>query len=964
MPSAAELTVDVYASLQKEAVARHGERTLVLLQMGAFYEVYDDVREDSPQIGVCVNILYLNPVRHANETRAWYQCGFKKEYFDRYRRMLMERRYTVVLADQDEDDARVRRLTQTLSPGFDPDASESVVAVALVADGSAVHVARLDTLINRTELFRVESGGDPNCLMGRLRRALVERGPCHEIEVHRDGPSTECSAFDDEAALATAFPGAAIRLVDRRPLGRKGRFVYDRRWQVLSLETHMGRHAGVGDDVLGKLGLRDETPEGLAAYVLLLALASAHDPEIVAGLHPPHTSEGGRGDGALRLLDGTARAVELFESEHMSVLSLFKQHVRTSMGRRSLRERLRRPSAVPARISEWIDESAAMRDTLERGQLKGWSRLLSSMGDVDRLAARLAAKRLRPSEMPTLLRSLDAARDVLVETPPFIQAGTRGADFATVGLALPRLLGSIGSLFEAETAHDGVAGLFARACDDPRLRNLEEARASVVAVDAEIASIGKTIDALIGKAGCVNVVNSMAGYAMLITKHRAAQVEKAMPSRFAFVAHNKTSQARFDDAVSLELMRRYGETRACVELEADRLFRATLTEMNDLFFREAGAALGRVIGHLDMLHGAARHAMQSGYELPTLDTQMWGEPAGVHAVDMRHPVVETLVVKSGRAFRSNTVHLDAERCMLLYGVNSAGKSSLLKGMAINVVLAQCGLFVACRSMTLRPFRTLALHIGGRDDIFRAQSTFVKEIEEINVVLRIAARDGTGLLFLADELGNSTEDESAVRIVASLLHVLLGRRSTVLLATHMFALQSNTFVRSLPALSNWHMRVDFEGDQGVVFERELRPGLPSERSYGVRIASRLLAEHTSMLTALRSGMHAPPPPLEASASVSRYDRRVVAMRCTFCDYRPTKPTDRPLEIHHIEEQRTAVAGFVPSGKRVHDPSNQVATCMFCHDEIDRGNIVVRGYVDTIDGRRLDWERRIPAEDEPI
>ena len=375
-----------------------------------------------------------------------------------------------------------------------------------------------------------------------------------------------------------------------------------------------------------------------------------------------------------------------------------------------------------------------------------------------------------------------------------------------------------------------------------------------------------------------------------------------------------------------------------------RLLDELVARLNDLFFVEHADAIAETVGVIDVAHGLGRLSLARGYCRPTLDGE---SDAGCIALRaLRHPILEGLVDANGHAYVRNDVALSARESMLLYGVNSAGKSSLLKAIATAVLMAQCGLFVAADAMRLAPYSRIAIHIGGTDDMYRAQSTFVREVEELREVLAASRADGPRTLFLADELGNSTEDTSAVRLVAATLHTLYLRKATLVLATHMFSLQDNAYVRGLTGVRNCHLKVDFAN--GIVFERTLQPGLPATRDYGVRIAEKLLVDDEDMLRALTSDWH---DHRERWMSGSRYNRHVFADACCVCGYRPTEAHHKPVAWHHIREQSTAVDGLLPDNRPLHASANLMSVCEQCHAAIHAGLVEVGGYEETADGRRL-------------
>ena len=124
---------------------------------------------------------------------------------------------------------------------------------------------------------------------------------------------------------------------------------------------------------------------------------------------------------------------------------------------------------------------------------------------------------------------------------------------------------------------------------------------------------------------------------------------------------------------------------------------------------------------------------------------------------VRHPIIE--IINEEIKYIANDIKLGHEQDgILLYGMNSAGKSSLMKSIGLSVIMAQAGMFVPCKKMEYYPYNKLYSRIPGGDNIFKGQSTFVGEISEIRNILK-CADDKT--LIIGDELCSGTETNSAI-----------------------------------------------------------------------------------------------------------------------------------------------------------------------------------------------------------
>ena len=88
---------------------------------------------------------------------------------------------------------------------------------------------------------------------------------------------------------------------------------------------------------------------------------------------------------------------------------------------------------------------------------------------------------------------------------------------------------------------------------------------------------------------------------------------------------------------------------------------------------------------------------------------------------------EQLLKDERTAYVPNDIILGCDDSYLLYGVNSVGKSSLLKSVALSVIMSQSGMFVPAKEYNITPYEKLIVRIGNSDNLFEAHSSFICEI---------------------------------------------------------------------------------------------------------------------------------------------------------------------------------------------------------------------------------------------
>ncbi|HEX5422932.1 MAG TPA: hypothetical protein VFW94_05235 [Candidatus Acidoferrales bacterium] len=169
----------------------------------------------------------------------------------------------------------------------------------------------------------------------------------------------------------------------------------------------------------------------------------------------------------------------------------------------------------------------------------------------------------------------------------------------------------------------------------------------------------------------------------------------------------------------------------------------------------------------------------------------------------------------------NSVRLDsALRVMLVSGSNMSGKSTLLRAVGINVVLAMAGAPVRAKSLRLTPV-ALGTRIRSTDSLQEGRSNFYTEILHIRSVFELL-NGGASLLFLFDELLEGTNSKDRLIGAEGLLHALVEGGAIGILTTHDLALTA--IARSLGStIQNFHFEDHVENGQ-MRFDYHLREGV--------------------------------------------------------------------------------------------------------------------------------------------
>jgi DNA mismatch repair protein MutS len=228
------------------------------------------------------------------------------------------------------------------------------------------------------------------------------------------------------------------------------------------------------------------------------------------------------------------------------------------------------------------------------------------------------------------------------------------------------------------------------------------------------------------------------------------------------------------------------------------------------------------LANLDVISGLAELAQRLDYARPTIT-----DDATLEIEEGRHPVVERTL--QDEEFVPNSVEMDPERRLLIItGPNMAGKSTVIRQVALITLLGQLGSFVPAKSARIGAVDKIFSRVGASDNLARGQSTFMVEMTEAAHILNNATERS---LVILDEIGRGTSTFDGLSIawaVAEHLHDEL--RAKTLFATHYHELTELT--RTLDAAANMSIAVK-EWQDDIIFLRKLVDG-EANRSYGIQV----------------------------------------------------------------------------------------------------------------------------------
>jgi DNA mismatch repair protein MutS len=231
---------------------------------------------------------------------------------------------------------------------------------------------------------------------------------------------------------------------------------------------------------------------------------------------------------------------------------------------------------------------------------------------------------------------------------------------------------------------------------------------------------------------------------------------------------------------------------------------------------------------LDVITNFSQNAVYYNYSKPEMTKE-----SILEIKDGRHPVVERLLTHTSFIPNDTAIKESKERILIITGPNMGGKSTLLRQVALIVLMAQIGSFVPASYARIGLVDRIFTRIGAHDVLVEHRSTFMVEMYECANILNNATESS---LIILDEVGRGTSTYDGVAIawsVSEYLHNNISKNGPrTLFATHYHELIE--LEDRLPKVKNYHVSIkNVNGD--IHFLYKLKEGGISE-SFGIHVAS--------------------------------------------------------------------------------------------------------------------------------
>ena len=763
--------------------------TILFYRMGDFYEMFF---EDAQVASRVLEITLTS--RNKKDESPVPMCGVPHRAVSGYIARMIDHGYKVAVCDQVEDPATAKGLVKrdvvrVITPGMildeaflDKRSNNFVLAVARHAD-----LFGLSYLDISTGVFRLAESGDLDAVIDESLRVSPREILLPESARNDPQMRTILEALNERSV--TYLTDSAFE--HKRCYSR-----LTEQFKTISLE-------GFGCE---------DMPAGVRAAGGLVFYVRETQKQKIELLTRLETYVLGQ---YLLVDDLSCRNLELEKNirsgTRRGTLIGIIDHTKTAMGARLLRSWLRYPLIKIEDIQARLAAVEEAKDNLQTRQ--GLREYLKSVFDIERVGSKIVMGHASARDMIALKRSLLVLPDIQK------MVSTLKAD-------LFRWVENLNPLY-------GLAEVIENAIRDDAPPTINEGGMIKPGYHHELDELVKI--SRDGKGWLANLevqereatgitalkvrYNKVFGYYIEVPKSRAANV----PVNYVRKQTLVNAERYITDALKTFETRVLNaeDQRAALELEIFNEIRQKIVKN----YKNLQSA-ARFLARLDCLLNLAEVADQNDYCRPqmTIDGR-------IHIEDGRHPVVEKMI--TGERFVPNTVSMDNEtnQILIITGPNMAGKSTVLRQVALLVIMAQMGSFIPVRKASISIIDRIFTRVGALDNLSQGQSTFMVEMQETANILNNA---GEHSLIIMDEIGRGTSTYDGLSIawaVVEYLHDLHRTGVKTLFATHYHELTD--LAQQKPRVKNFNIAVKEWNDE-IIFLRKLVEGA-TNRSYGIQVA---------------------------------------------------------------------------------------------------------------------------------
>ena len=932
-------------------------KTLVLMQVGSFYEAYA-TNEEGPnlhEISNILNIVCTKRDKKITETNIKnpYMIGFPKVAEAKFINVLIDNNYTVIVIDQVTPPPEPKReVTGIYSQGVymngnvKPD-NNFVTSVYLEEEkqknGSYIMcggLTAIDISTGQNLIYEAYSNStDMKYTLDETIRFLNSINPSEIIIYYNNNNNN--SDIKEIIKYLDIDTNKILHIKDK----------INPQYLKLSYQNEFLKKVyPESNGLISPIDYLDleRNPYIVVRLIILLDFLYDHNKSVIKNINKPNfyfdNSNLILGNNCINQLNIVDNYGNMNINNKLKSVFDVVNNTSTSLGRRLLRSRLISPLVDGKKLKK---EYNFIEELLKNNLYLQIEDKLKNIIDIERLERRILLEQIHPFEFVKFIASLKETEDIIDN---FID-NNKNLKKLTVKDRI-----HFDNIFNLEEMNYSLNDITGNIFLPGIYKDIDELDKKIIFQNSFLEKLADVLSLLIDNKKDnikVQTLNS-GGHYLIGSKKRVDILKKKIKEKdhifvddycmnidkFIFKENTNNTKIFFDDIY--EKSDEINNLKKELEKLTKKYFIESVKEMYNKN-KECILKLRTFVSYIDMYKSNAKTAKLYGYNKPEIlnDTN----DSFIECKKLRHPIIERLI---DYEYIPHDITLGKDtKGILLYGLNSSGKSSVMKALGICLIMAQAGMYVPAEC-TFTPYLSLYTRITGNDNLFKGLSSFSLEMLELKAILN---RSGKRTLVIGDEICRGTENISANAIVASTIIKLSELESCFIFATHLHDIVNLNRIKNLKNVKPYHLSVSYDNKKDcLVYDRILKEG-SGEDIYGITVAKYIIKdkEFVNLALDIKNELLGDYGSL-ISGKTSKYNSQVLIHECQLCEKKDILGHISNLQTHHINFQKNCTNGFVNNKKylKKNDKANLIVLCTECHDKIHRGEKEIKKKTQTTNG----------------
>ena len=968
--SAAEKTIyEKYLDHTKKYKDIYGAKTVILMMVGSFYELYGLKTDPSRSIADVAKLCQLNTSEKKKGIVDGHQvlmAGFPEYTLEKYVQIFSDAGYTSVVINQDEEnskkgDKKKHMIHSIYSPGtYIPAISDSTeksnnIMCVWISAYMPLHKTRANLVFGVSVLnmftgksylaeHMVPYENNPTTF-DELERAFSIFVPCEVIFLH------DFAIVNSTIKDVKIFSGLECDCVHDVPIKTTQAALNCSKPAYITqiLESNFGAESYESCEEFQRY------PSATQSYCYLLNFVKEHNPSLLKKINMPEfanvNTQSILANHALKQLNiiDDLSADGIRSGKLSSVLN-FLNRASTSMGKRRIKEMMTRPIYDEDQLNAEYEKVAEILDPINYESVIFARKELAHVMDLEKVLRQTVVKKIAPNLIVQLYESLSHVHEITIHSEVLRNEKIEIAcltvmkeindqiDLTKIGVQnentifkmgvnreLDNLINEVNNVKLHIDAIQGFFNMIMRSngptSDDTeyvRIVGTEKSGSTLQMTKTRAKNLKilldkgdyKTAPWYKGTANCSNLERGTIG---TITFRNYEIDFSDLKFKSATTSNDELS---FNQLTKL-FMKMFS-LESAIEKKNAELYNIFVEHvLENRCFPLIESVINYVI-EIDALQCRAYVAKEYKYCRPVIDQSQIS--SFVDAKGLRHVLIEH--IQQNEIYVANDLAL-VNQGILLYGTNAVGKTSLIRAIGIATIMAQCGFYVPCASFHYKPYKSFFTRILGNDNLYKGLSTFGVEMSELRMILKNADEHS---MILGDELCSGTETQSALSIFVAGLMDLHEKKSSFIFATHFHEIVDYEEIKALNRLSLKHMSVFYDRERDcLVYDRLLKDG-SGDKMYGLEVCKslHLPTEFLNKAFSIRL-KYFPETAGDLNFNTTRYNANKVRGLCEMCK------TAISTETHHLMMQSAADEDGFLNGVHKNHKANSMAVCEACHQK---------------------------------